>query len=130
MLTLEQVRALEARVEKAVSLIASLRTENASLRTGLADAEKRVAELEGLVQDFQKDQERIEEGILEALRKLDAFEDAVQAGAVQTGAAQQANAHAAVKNSRVAEPASEEPPKEPLEAPQEALEADADLDIF
>jgi chromosome segregation ATPase len=125
MLTLEQVRALEARVEKAVSLIASLRTENTSLRTGLADAEKRVAELEGLVQDFQKDQERIEEGILEALRKLDAFEDAVQAGA-----AQQANAPAAVKSSRVAEPASEEPPKEPLEAPQEALEADADLDIF
>jgi septal ring factor EnvC (AmiA/AmiB activator) len=77
MISLEQVRSLESRVEKAVSLIASLRTENASLRSGLATAESRVAELENLVLDFQKDQARIEEGIIEALRKLDSFEDSV-----------------------------------------------------
>ncbi|MBU0928676.1 MAG: cell division protein ZapB [Spirochaetes bacterium] len=77
MISLEQVRALESRVEKAVALIASLRSENASMRSGLAAAESRVAELEGLVADFQKDQARIEAGIVEALRKLDSFEDAV-----------------------------------------------------
>lgn len=77
MISLEQVRALESRVEKAVALIASLRAENASMRSGLATAELRVSELEGLVTDFQKDQARIEEGIVEALRKLDSFEDAV-----------------------------------------------------
>jgi len=77
MISLEQVRSLESRVEKAVSLIASLRTENASLRSGLATADSRVAELENLVLDFQKDQARIEEGIIEALRKLDSFEDSV-----------------------------------------------------
>jgi len=77
MISLEQVRALESRVEKAVALIASLRAENASMRSGLATAELRVSELEGLVTDFQKDQSRIEESIVEALRKLDSFEDAV-----------------------------------------------------
>jgi len=76
-ISLEQVRALESRVEKAVALIASLRSENASMRSGLAAAESRVSELEGLVADFQKDQARIEEGIIEALRKLDSFEDTV-----------------------------------------------------
>lgn len=77
MISLEQVNSLESRVEKAVALIASLRSENASMRSGLTAAESRVAELEGLIQDFQKDQARIEEGIVEALRKLDSFEDSV-----------------------------------------------------
>lgn len=87
MISLEQVRALESRVEKAVALIASLRAENASMRSGLATAEQRVSELEGLVADFQKDQARIEEGIVEALRKLDSFEDAVHEAVAQKPAA-------------------------------------------
>lgn len=124
MLTLDQVRALEARVEKAVSLISALRTENSSLRTGLAAAERRVAELEGLVQDFQKDQERIEEGIVEALRKLDAFEDAVQ-----TVAAHQADAPVSAQSSpAAAQPEEKAPAAAQLE--EEAPAADADLDIF
>ncbi len=81
MLSLEQVRALETRVEKAVALIASLKNENAQLRTGLDAAEGRVAELEGLVKEFQEDQVRIEQGIVQALRKLDQFEDVVHAAA-------------------------------------------------
>jgi chromosome segregation ATPase len=124
-LTLEQVRALEARVEKAVSLIYTLRTENTSLRTGLAAAEKRVAELEGLVQDFQKDQERIEEGIVEALRKLDAFEDAVQGNAVQ-----QSSVPDTVQAKPVVDHADEEPLEATPEVSEEAPAADADLDIF
>jgi FtsZ-binding cell division protein ZapB len=92
MISLEQVRALEARVEKAVSFIATLRAENASLKDGLLEAElrteaaeARTAELEGLIKEFQKDQERIEEGIVQALRKLDAFEDVVHAVAKPAG---------------------------------------------
>jgi hypothetical protein len=77
MISLEQVQALESRVEKAVALIASLRSENESLRSGLATAVSRVTELEERIADFQKDQARIEEGIVEALRKLDFFEDTV-----------------------------------------------------
>lgn len=93
MISLEQVLALEARVEKAVAFIASLRAENAALKDGLLEAElrteaaeARTAELEGLIKEFQKDQERIEEGIVQALRKLDAFEDVVQAAAKPTAA--------------------------------------------
>ena len=63
MISLEQVRALEARVEKAVAFIASLRAENATLKDGLLEAELRTeaaeaktAELEGLIKEFQKDQ--------------------------------------------------------------------------
>lgn len=88
MISLEQVRALEARVEKAVAFIASLRAENIALKDGLLEAElrteaaeARTAELEGLIKEFQKDQERIEEGIVQALHKLDAFEDVVHAAA-------------------------------------------------
>ena len=81
MISLEQVNALESRVEKAVALIASLRSENESLRTGLATAVSRVTELEARIVDFQKDQARIEEGIVEALRKLDFFEDTVHVAA-------------------------------------------------
>ncbi len=77
MISLEQVQALESRVEKAVALISSLRSENESLRSGLATAVSRVTELEERIADFQKDQSRIEEGIVEALRKLDFFEDTV-----------------------------------------------------
>jgi chromosome segregation ATPase len=92
MVSLEQVRALEARVEKAVALIAALRAENTAFKQGLSIAEARTAaaearttELEGLITEFQKDQERIEAGILQALRKLDAFEDVVHAATQPLG---------------------------------------------
>ena len=58
-------------------------SENASLRSGLSTADSRVAELEALVAEFQKDQARIEEGIVEALRKLDSFEDSVHEAVAQ-----------------------------------------------
>jgi chromosome segregation ATPase len=84
MLTIEQVRALETRIEKAVNLVASLREENAQLKketisvhSALSAAELRVVELESVIAGFQKDQARIEQGIIDALRKLDAFEDTV-----------------------------------------------------
>lgn len=99
MISLEQVRALEARVEKAVDLIASLKNENAQLRTHLSAADKRVAELEAKVQLFQQDQLRIEEGIMQALKKLDFFEDAVQA----------AGEHLQAAVPEVAAPVAEEP---------------------
>lgn len=79
MISLEQVKALETRVEKAVGLIETLRSENASLRAGLDGAEYRVLELEERIDAFQKDQARIEEGIVQALRKLDVFEDGLHA---------------------------------------------------
>jgi len=91
MITVEQIRALEDRIEKALAFIAGLKAEIAELRSGLdrsvaerLEAEKRadeaalrVLELEEAAAAFRKDQQRIEEGIVHALGKLDAFEDLV-----------------------------------------------------
>lgn len=77
MLNLDQVRLLENRVEKAVGRIQSLTAENTLLRTQLTGLQARVSELEGLVRSFKDDQGRIEEGILNALDRLSAFEDSV-----------------------------------------------------
>lgn len=126
MLSLEQVHALEARVEKAVNLIGALRAENNSLRSGLTAAEGRVAELEGLIREFQADQARIEEGIVHALKKLDAFEDAVHAAGV---AADQVAPPPRPFEERAAPAAKVEASKKA--SPDEAVgEAGGDLDIF
>lgn len=105
MLTLDQVRSLEDRVGRAVSTIDRLAAENAALRGELERSRERERELERTVEEFRRDQERIEEGIVSALRKLDALEDAAirerserPAGLVNAGAA------APVASSPVAEP--------------------------
>jgi chromosome segregation ATPase len=145
--SLEQVRALEDRVEKAVAYIASLREEGAGLKLRLAEAqsfideaadelaaaeekaaaaegraeaaeelrqaeasavagrirefesrlsdmaervaaaETRAAELGARAEEYRKDQAKIEEGIVHALRKLDSFEDMVLGQAVASTAA-------------------------------------------
>jgi FtsZ-binding cell division protein ZapB len=104
MLSVEQVRALEERVEKAVSYIESLKTENAELRrelervaVELGAAKAQSAELEAAAQSFKNDQARIEAGIVHALEKLDMFEDLVlQVGETRREAAVQPEpAHAA-----------------------------------
>lgn len=77
MLNLDQVRLLENRVEKAVAKIQSLTAENTHVRSQLSTLQNRVNELEGLVRAFKDDQGRIEEGILNALERLSAFEDSV-----------------------------------------------------
>lgn len=80
MLSLDQVRLLENRVVKAVGKIESLTAENARLRAQLSGLQTRVGELEGLVRSFKDDQGRIEEGILNALDRLSAFEDSAFTG--------------------------------------------------
>jgi chromosome segregation ATPase len=104
-LTLEQVRQLEGRVAKALAYIDSLSSENAALRERLAGYECRIKDLEVLVRDFQQDQTRIEEGILHALQKLDAFEDAVLERSAGEDRPDAAAASAAPKAERAPEPA-------------------------
>ncbi|HPD80183.1 MAG TPA: cell division protein ZapB [Spirochaetia bacterium] len=81
MLTLEQVKTLESKVERAVQVINALRTENKQLKTSLQSANRRIAELEGLLHTVEQEQGRIEEGFKEALRKLDELEDSLFTGA-------------------------------------------------
>ncbi|HUX39809.1 MAG TPA: hypothetical protein VMV83_01480 [Rectinemataceae bacterium] len=103
MIGVEQIRTLEDRIEKALAFIAGLREENAALLTKVeakdeargraedraAAAESRVRELEEAIATFKRDQSKIEEGILHALEKLDAFEDLVLRGTPQVASAAQ-----------------------------------------
>jgi chromosome segregation ATPase len=77
MITLDQVRALETRVEKALGAMDRLTAENAALRETVAREKARASELERTIEEFRRDQNRIEQGILHALERLNAFEDAV-----------------------------------------------------
>jgi TolA-binding protein len=80
MVTLEQVRQLEAKIGKAIDYVNRVSGENIRLRGELDGNEKRIAELEETIQRFREEQGRIEEGILAALDRLDQFEDAVNKG--------------------------------------------------
>jgi len=77
MISLEQIRLLEARINKAVELIRSLKEENKTLRRAVNAAQTRMRELEKLVGDFKSDQQEIEQCILRALENLDRLEEEV-----------------------------------------------------
>ena len=85
MISLEQVKLLEARVAKAIEYVQRLSAENATLvseREGLQAKlevnQKRIGELELLVMRFKEDQGRIEDGIIAALDRLSQFEEAFE----------------------------------------------------
>jgi len=78
MITLDQVRALEARVEKALGAIDRLTAENTAFRETASREIKRSADLERTLEEYRRDQNRIEQGILHALERLNAFEDTIQ----------------------------------------------------
>ena len=71
MITLDQIRTLDSKVQQAVEEIESLRGENSRLREKLTAYEKKVSELEVLIDGFKNDQGEIEEGIQKALLRLD-----------------------------------------------------------
>jgi FtsZ-binding cell division protein ZapB len=75
MISLEQIRLLEQKVTSAVELIRVLKEENATLRRGLDSAQRRMKELETLVEGFKTDQKEIESVIVRTLRNLDDLEE-------------------------------------------------------
>ena len=74
MVSLEQIQALNAKVNKAIGEIFRLREENTKLRAEILNYEGRVKEHEALIQDISKDQQDIEKGILNILEQLDKIE--------------------------------------------------------
>lgn len=121
MITLEQVRALEARVEKALAAIDRLTSENATLRDSVAREKKRAADLERTIEEYRKDQTRIEQGILHALERLNAFEDAIQDPALPASPSPLADkpirsGSASAAHSAQAAPAAQKPAAEPRAA--------------
>ncbi len=81
MISLEQIRLLEQKVTGAVELIRVLKEENATLRRGLDSAQRRMKELETLVEGFKTDQREIETAIVRTLRNLDDLEESAAAAA-------------------------------------------------
>ena len=78
MLSLEQVITLESKVTKIIEYTKKVNEENVALKKNLDSYQKRIGELEVIVQQFKEDQGRIEDGILSALDRLNKFEDAVE----------------------------------------------------
>jgi FtsZ-binding cell division protein ZapB len=85
MVTLDQVRLLDEKVTRAIEYVKKvtgengrLTEENSRLTEKLGSCQKRIDELEVLVQQFKEEQGRIEDGILSALDRLNQFEDAVE----------------------------------------------------
>lgn len=78
MISLEQIRLLENKVQKAVSLITGLQDENATLKQKQSEYESRIRELESLIEDFRNEQSEIEQGIVSALNRLEDLEAAAQ----------------------------------------------------
>jgi len=77
MISLEQIKLLESKITRAVELIRVLKEENGTLRKGLESAQKRMRELESLVDGFKSDQKEIESVILRTLHHLDELEESV-----------------------------------------------------
>jgi large subunit ribosomal protein L20 len=74
MINLDQVRQLQAKVQEAVGLIAKLKEENQGLKDTISVTdESKIGELESAMSLIREDQHEIEEGIQEALTKLDSI---------------------------------------------------------
>ncbi|MCL2129833.1 MAG: cell division protein ZapB [Treponema sp.] len=78
MVSLEQVKLLESRVSGAINYLKKVNDEKNELKEKLDSYQKRINELELLIDRFKDDQSRIEEGILSALDRLNQFEDALE----------------------------------------------------
>lgn len=77
MISLDQILLLQEKVENAVAKIAQLNAENAALRRKCAELTNALAAETEQFSSFQNSQNKIEEGILSALKKLDAVENKV-----------------------------------------------------
>ena len=80
MISLEQIRLLESKITRAIELIRILKEENGTLRRGLESAQKRMKELETLVDGFKTDQREIESVIIRTLQNLDELEESTATG--------------------------------------------------
>jgi len=102
MISLEQIRLLEGKISRAIELIRVLKDENATLRRGLDSAQKRMKELETLVDGLKADQKEIESVIVRTLRHLDDLDEGAASGLPATGGAATVEKGAGVRPAPVA----------------------------
>ncbi|HUX51791.1 MAG TPA: cell division protein ZapB [Spirochaetia bacterium] len=166
MVNLEQIRLLESRVQHAISYIQTLREENrllleeaaglreetarhgtedsrlreenVTLRASLETYEKRIGDLERVVNDFKVGQEEIELTITNALKQLDQLEDTVleeqgaPAAALSATHAEDAPTKTVISTEHTVSPGSLEPDDSAESFDAEVVDADisSDADIL
>ena len=134
MITLDQVLLLQEKVESAVAKIAQLKAENDALRSKCAELTNALSAKTEQFSTFEADQSKIEHGILQALERLNAVENAVLGNAVVEAAGVPAASSAApVSVEPVQEAVTEEPsaftePAVQEAAPEEAYTAPASVE--
>lgn len=77
MLTLDQVKLLEAKVESLIGMVKSLYAERDALRETIKNKELLVEDLSQRVADYEAEQAKIEERVISALNQLDIFQSSV-----------------------------------------------------
>jgi hypothetical protein len=128
MVSLEQVKLLETKVARAIEFVEQVSGENAALQEKLEFYQKRIDELEVLIQRFKEEQGRIGDGILSALDKLNQFEDIIEKSLAARGVSREAP--------RVDVPAADEAPAEntapggEVQDPEEGGEDDGADDVL
>ena len=132
MVSLEQVKLLESKVTNTIEYVKKVTGENFKLKERLNSYQKRIEELEVLIQQFKENQGRIEDGILSALDRLNQFEDALESK-LSTESKLSAESKLSTESKP---PAKNEPPKETKPPEKAADEGKAsgttkeELDIF
>jgi len=122
MVSLEQIKLLESKVSRTIEYVKKVTEEKNSLKGKLDSCQKRIDELEALVQQFKQEQSRIEDGILSALDRLNQFEDALESKLSSES-----------KPSAESKPSSESKPPaapSPLRTEEKSSEPGKELDIF
>jgi len=134
MISLEQVKLLDLKVTRAVDHIKKLTGDNALLRGKLDSYQKRIDDLEILIRNFKDDQNRIEDGILSALDRLNQFEDALQNTLAEESipAAKPLPAKKPDKppEKPLQEPDLNPPELDPIEDEEDSGDSENELDIF
>ena len=75
MITLEQIRLLDRKVNQAVEMIDSLKRENQMLSGKLESYQTKISELEVLLSSLKDDQSEVEQGFQKALETLSGIEE-------------------------------------------------------
>lgn len=101
MLSLEQVKILEKKVEHAIGIIKRLNSECDALKLQLIEKDERISELENMVISFKDDQTKIETGIKNTLNLLNSLEDlATTPSKTENKQAETASTHAAAQENQ------------------------------
>lgn len=77
MISVDTILLLQQKVESAVQKIEQLKSENDALRAERSELTKALSEKTELLSRFSADEKKIEDGILGALTRLDAVENAI-----------------------------------------------------